>query len=151
MVNVAPRQHLDIADLFHILPRYCELPPIGRMIARFLRLAIVSMMLLSALVSGAAAQEFLCGEYGDAAAQHTSTGHHSHQGVQGGDEPDRSDGVFHEALGCHTAGSGCAGCLVPFDLASAAPSVGRISYPLSDQLGRSIELADNFRPPIRSL
>ena len=119
------------------------------MIARFLRLAITSIMLLSALVSGAAAEEFLCGEYGD--AQHTSTGHHSHQGVQGGDEADRSDGVFHEALGCHTAGSGCAGCLVPFDLASAAPSVGRISYPLSDQLGRSIELADNFRPPIRSL
>jgi len=121
------------------------------MIARFLRLAITSIMLLSALVSGAAAEEFLCGAYGDAAAQHTSTGHHSHQSVQGGDEPDRSDGIFHEALGCHTAGSGCAGCIVPFDLASAAPSADRVSYPLSDQLGRSIELADNLRPPITSL
>lgn len=109
--------------------------------------------MLSALLTGAGAEAFECGEYRtDPAAQHdVGTSHASHKAASGGDDAGGTDGVLHEAVGCHNAGSGCPGCIVPFDVADAVPNAGRIIYLLSDHVGRSIKLADSFRPPIASL
>jgi hypothetical protein len=126
---------------------------LGRMTARTVRLIIACLVMLSALLTGAGAEAFECGEYGaDPAAQHhVGAGHASHSTASSGDDPSRTDDVQHDAVGCHTAGSGCPGCIVPFDESSAAPNAARVTYRLSDHVGRSITMADSFRPPIASL
>lgn len=121
------------------------------MTARTVRLIVACLVMLSALLTGAGADAFECGEFRDPAAQHDSgAGHASHEGSSGADDGG-TGGVLHETVGCHNAGSGCPGCIVPFDVTNAAPNAGRISYLLSDHVGRSIKLADSFRPPITSL
>lgn len=122
---------------------------LSRMTARFVRLVIASLFLLNALVSGALADAVDCGpiESSGVASEHAD--HASHDSADRSDEP--ADNVLHETLGCHNAGSGCPGCIAPFETTSAAPAGTRVAYPLSDLMGRSIELTDSFRPPITSL
>ena len=151
-VNVAPRQHLDRLGFFPIFRSTAIRKPVGRMTARTVRFIIACFVMLSALLTGAGAEAFECGEYRtDPVSQHgVGASHASHEGSSGADDGG-SDGVLHEAVGCHNAGSGCPGCIVPFDVMNAAPNAGRITYLLSDHVGRSIKLADSFRPPIASL
>ena len=124
------------------------------MTVRFIRLFVATFVLLNALFSGALAEALDCGKVesgSNLVHEHAAfTSHDPQPDATDADEPDRSN-VFHEALGCHNAGSGCPGCLAPIYGANIAPAGHRVTYPLSDHVGRSIQLTDSFRPPITSL
>ena len=122
------------------------------MTARLVPLIIACLILLNALLSGALAEATDCGEVesaGSAATDHAD--HASHDSAGASDEPDRYDNGLHESLGCHNGGSGCPGCLAPLLMTTVAPTGSSVTYPLSDYIGRSLQLTDSFRPPITSL
>lgn len=113
-------------------------------------------MLLSALLSGAMADGLRCSEL-----EQQQQGHAHDQGADGAghhgtaDDPIKAQGgagtVEHEALGCHSAGTGCPGCIAPADTSSAIFPEGRVAYTFSDDIGHSIGSASNLRPPIQSI
>lgn len=126
------------------------------MIARSLRSIVAAFLLLSALLSGAMADGLRCSELEQQQQGHAlvhvadGAGHHgaadSPIGAEGG-----AGTVEHEVLGCHSAGTGCPGCIAPAETTSAIFSEGRVAYTFSNDIGHPISSVNNLRPPIQSI
>jgi hypothetical protein len=126
------------------------------MLTRFFRSLIAAFILLNALLSGAVAEGLRCSEL-----EHEHQGHAHIDGADGAAhhgiaddpiEPESSTGTLeHEALGCHSEGAGCPGCIAPVATANTTFSEGRVAYTISDDIGRSIDSTDSLRPPISSI
>lgn len=150
--NVVQLQQVDSIGVFRIL-RYSRIQNVVEMLTSLFRSLIAAFVLLNALLSGAVAEGLHCSELEQEQQDHTHVHGAAHHGMADAPfELGSSTGtVEYEALGCHSAGVGCPGCIAPVATTSAAFAEARLAYTFSDDVGRSIELANTHRPPIVSI